>query len=205
MHSLPRCVRARTHGGALPFPLSRRGVAARSRGSRGERLDRTVRNLSRRKARPGREARVPAHRCGGGVAAGSKADRAALRAQYLKHAGQKTFPIVRAQSPTAATSESLVHSHARESATPRRAQQPCPRTSRRSRVWSMRSGVCSDQHSALTTFEIAMIDRKELQRCVQRCRSRSLRAVAVAGSARHSPPGASIRYRRADAEADRQA
>jgi ATP-dependent DNA helicase len=41
---------------------------------------------------------------------GSKADRAAIRSQYLKHAGQKTFPIV------------------------------------------------------ITTFEIAMIDRKELQR-----------------------------------------
>ena len=100
-------------------PPSRRGVAARSRSTRGERLNRTVRTnerlLSQSKARQGRAAIGPAHRCGCGVAAGSKADRAALRAQYLKNAGQKTFPIVRAQSPTAATSESLVHSHARAS------------------------------------------------------------------------------------------
>lgn len=118
MHSLPRCARARASR-RTAVPPSRRGVAARSRSTRGERLNRTVRTnerlLSQSKARQGRAAIGPAHRCGCGVAAGSKADRAALRAQYLKNAGQKTFPIVRAQSPTAATSESLVHSHVRAS------------------------------------------------------------------------------------------
>ena len=44
------------------------------------------------------------------AAAGSKADRAALVARYLKHLGRKTFPVVRVHPFRGASHFSVTHS-----------------------------------------------------------------------------------------------